>query len=125
MRRTTYDKQAVIADIAEKKMTPAEIADKWGLSIGNVYTIKAAAVRAGEVRSDGFKSIDERMQEEKSVLTPDLREHIKDMREQDLTTTEIARILNIDRALVEKVMARGANVYGDRIPKRVDKVGDN
>lgn len=130
MRHATYDKQAVINDIADQKISPAEISLKYGITTGNVYTIKAAAVRAGIINSRGYKTIDERMKDEKSVLTPKIRERIKNLRDEDMTTTEITIIFNkegmkVDRNDVEKVMARGADAYFTNKPsrgKRVKKV---
>jgi transposase len=87
VRRAPYDKQAVIADIAEQKLTPSEIADKYGITVGNVYTIKSAA------RRGRTNTLSARLKEEARVFTPEIREYIKDLREKDLTTTEIVRKL--------------------------------
>lgn len=128
MRRTAYDKQAVILDIIQKLLCPAEISEKYGITINNVYLIKAAAVRAGIVSSRGHKNIEERMHDENSVFTPELREKIKDMREQDLTTTEITNLLiqkgiQVRREDVEKVMARGANEYAGNVEMARHRLG--
>lgn len=129
MHRTTYDKKAVITDIAEKKLTPEEIADKYGISVGNVYTIKSAAIRAGIIVSKFYKNIDERIRDEKSVFDAPMRERIKDLREKDFTTTEITNLLiakgiPVKREDVEKVMARGANVHANsKEQKRRHRIG--
>lgn len=114
VRRIPYDKDAVIADLAAKVLKPAQIADKHGLTIGNLYAIKGAAQRAGIINSRGMKSIAERLKDESAVFTPALRERIKIMREADLTSTEISRALELEGitapiADVQKVMARGAS----------------
>lgn len=114
MRRNPYDKQAVIADLTQKKLKPEEIGRKHGISTASVYTIRSAAKRAGLINSRGEKSIGERVKDESSVFTPALRERIKDMRENDLTSTEISLKLiseGIDAPLqkVIMVMARGAS----------------
>lgn len=129
MRRTPYDKQAVITDIAEKKLSPSEIADKYGISIGNVYTIKAASIRAGLINSRGYKSIHQRVKDEKAVFTPAIRERIKNMRDKDLTTTEIHAALakeipGVKREDIEKVMARGADIYAENVPSTHPQGGD-
>lgn len=116
MPTTSYDKQAVINDIAENKLRPEDIAIKHGITVGNVYSIKSIAKRKGILNSRGYKTVTERMREEQSVLTQELRDRIKALREEDLTTTEITGILNgeglpIDRCDVEKVMARAVNEY--------------
>ncbi len=118
MPRTPYDKQAVIKDIAEKTLTSTEISEKYGITIGNVYTIKAAAVRAGIINSRGSKTVAERLKDEESVLTPELREKIKDMRARDLTTTEITNLLKQQGIKAEweevaDVMGRGVNDYAE------------
>lgn len=118
MRRTSYDKQAVIDDLAERKLTPQEIADKHDITIGNVYNIKAVAKREGLLNSRGFHSLTERARAESAVLTPELRERIKDLREDPAgyTSTEIANMLGLDREDVIKVSARssGGGRYAPR-----------
>lgn len=106
-------------------MKPADVAEKHGLTVGNVYAIKGAAQRAGIINSRGDKSIGERMKDENGVFTPALRERIKDLREKELTSTEISTLLHkegID-APVEKVrlvMARAASdlANGDGLGKK-------
>ncbi len=134
MRHTTYDKEAVIADIAARKIKPAAIAEKYGITVGNVYTIKAAAKRAGMIDARGLVPISERSRGEDSVLTPALRERIKDMRADEshaYTTSEITIILykegyiDISRSDVEKVMARSSAPRGMHLnsgDKSVDSV---
>jgi len=124
VRRIKYDKDAVIADLAAK-MKPADVAEKHGLTIGNVYAIKGAAQRAGIINSRGDKSIGERLKDESSVFTPELRERIKDLREQELTSTEISILLTKEgiEAPVEKVrlvMARAASelAHGSGLGKK-------
>lgn len=115
MQRSKYDKDAVILDLAKKELKPDAIAEKYGITIGNVYKIRSAACKAGIImNSRGEKSIGERVRDENSVFTPELRERIKDMREEDLTSTEISLKLiseGIDASLaqVQMVMARGAS----------------
>lgn len=116
----------MIIDLAEKNLKPAAIAEKYGITIGNVYTIRSAARRAGIINSRGYKSIGERVKDESSVFTPELRERIKDMRDEELTSTEISLKLmseGIDAPLdmVHMVMARGASdlaVGGTKLGKR-------
>lgn len=61
-------------------------------------------------------SLESRIKEESRVLDTGLRERIKDMREMDLTSTEIADLLNKEGANVTledvmKVMARGSTTF--------------
>lgn len=103
----------MIADLAAR-MKPADVAEKYGLTKGNVYAIRQAARKAGVINSRGEKSISERVRDESSVFTPALRERIKDLREQELTSTEIATLLQKEgiSASIEQVrmvMARGAS----------------
>lgn len=93
-----------------------EIAEKYGITISNVYTIKASARRNGLINSRGYKTIDARLEDEARILDIGLRERIKDMREMDLTSTEIADLLRkegvqVSREDVMKVMARGSAAY--------------
>lgn len=123
MRYPPYDKQAVLNDIAEQKLSPMEISEKYGITVGNVYTIKASARRHGILNSRGLKTIDMRLADEARVLDIGLRERIKDMREMDLTSTEITDLLRkeglqIDKEDVVKVMARGAAQYALNRPNR-------
>lgn len=120
MPTPTYDKEAVIADITAKVLKPQQIADKYGITVDSVYAIKSQAKKAGLINSRGYKTIDERIKDE-AAIDPGLRVRIKDMREMDLTTTEIADLLQkegikITRDDVAKVMARGANDYADNRP---------
>lgn len=122
MRRTAYDKQAVTLDIIQKILNPAEIAEKYGITINNVYLIKAGAVRAGLISSKGIKSIAEQIEEEKTVPY-EIREKVKDLREKDMTTTEITTLLNKKGILVSweevsKVMNRSSDESSGRIRER-------
>lgn len=114
----------MIEDLAAKILRPAEIAEKHGITIGNVYTIRSGARKAGIINSRGYKSIGERVKDESTVFTPGLREHIKDLREKDLTSTEISALLTgqgIEAPLekVQMVMARGASDFiGTKMGKK-------
>lgn len=121
--RTPYDKQAVLNDIAENKLRPEEIAEKHGITVGNLYNIKAVAKRRGILNSRGLKTIDGRLEDEASVFTPEIRERIKDLRDHPnaYTSTEISKLLNAEGIHatpedVMKVMARGANKYSEHRP---------
>lgn len=94
-------------------MSPTEMADKYGISLGNVYTIKATAKRTGVVTRSGRSVSGARIENENSVFTAGIRDRIKDMREQDYTSSEITQILNeegmkVSLQDVNKVMARAA-----------------
>lgn len=114
VKRIPYDKDAVIQDLAKRDLRPAQIAEKYGIAVGNVYTIRSAARRAGIINSRGEKSIGERVRNENSVFTPALRERIKRMREEELTSTEISQKLTAEGidapySKVCLVMARAAS----------------
>lgn len=111
--RARYDKQAVIDALAAGKLAPRQIAESFGLTLGNVYTIKSAAQRAGLINSRGHKTLEDRIKDEEGVFTPEIRKRIKDLREKDLTSSDIREILwreGIASTLedVNKVMARGS-----------------
>lgn len=120
----SYERKAVIADLIAGTLRPAEIAIKHGINVANVYTIKAVAKRSGIMNSRGEKSPELRISDESSVFTPEIRERIKDMRDEDLTTTEICQRLGLLYDQVAKVMNRNSSnhVYklGKRSVKRVD-----
>ena len=121
MRRTHYDKQDVINDLAAAVLKPREIADKFGISIENVYTIRSVAKRRGILNSRGYKTVPERLKDERAVFTAEIRSLIKDLRDLEYTSSEIVPILQrngIDctKEDVNKVMARGAT--GDHFEHR-------
>lgn len=128
MNSTRYNKQDVINDLTEKKLTPQEIAEKHGISVGNVYTIKAVAVKSGAINSRGTKSIQERLRDEETVFTPEMREHIKDLREDAMTTSEITNLLKASGTEatfddVAKVMSRSSSDYAEYEPKMPHRIG--
>ena len=117
MARPSYDKQAVLDDIAAN-MPAQEISEKHGITVGNVYNIKAVARRRGLLDSSGYRTLADRQRDEETVFTPELRERIKDLRDDPMayTSTEIARMLTEEgipatRDDVAKVMARGADAH--------------
>ena len=121
MRRTHYDKQDVINDLADGKLKPREIADKYGISVDNVWTIRSVARKKGLLNSRGYKTVPERLKDERSVFTAEIRSLIKDLRDLEYTSSEIVPILRrngIDctKDDVNKVMARGAT--GDHFEHR-------
>lgn len=128
-RVLNYDKEAVIQDLAAGVLSAGDIAIKYGISTGNVYTIRAVAKRKGILNSRGLKTTKMREEDEASVFNPEIRERIKDMRDQDLTTTEICKALNLLYEDVAKVMSRQSSKYGESLWKNlgqpVDNGGDN
>lgn len=111
MRHITYDKQAVLSDLDKGELSTRDIADKHGITLGNVYTIRTVARRRGELA--GSAGMTKRLKDELSVLTPAIRERIKDLRERDFISSEITLILQdeglkINLEEVNKVMARTA-----------------
>lgn len=128
-RVLNYDKEAVIQDLAAGVLSAGDIAIKYGISTGNVYTIRAVAKRKGILNSRGLKTTKMREEDEASVFNPEIRERIKDMRDQNLTTTEICKALNLLYEDVAKVMSRQSSKYGESLWKNlgqpVDNGGDN
>lgn len=116
MVRANYNKDDVIKDLATGEMKPSEIAFKHGTTVSAIYAIRSAARREGILNSRGSRTMSERVREESTVLTPELRERVKDMRDQDLTSSEITRILKSEGIVVTfdqvcKIMSRGAQSY--------------
>lgn len=121
MRRTHYEKQDVINDLAAAVLSPRDIAEKYNISLDNVYTIRSVAKRSGILNSRGYKTVPERLKDERAVFTPEIRSLIKDLRDLEYTSSEIVPILQrngieCDRNDVNKVMARGAT--GDHFEHR-------
>lgn len=116
MARSKYNRDDVIKDLAAGKLKPSEVADKHGLTVSNVYAIRSAARREGILNSRGYATVTERALIEGKTLNAALRERIKDMRQHDLMTSEIVKILN-DEGIkvtfdqVAKVMSRAAQSY--------------
>lgn len=127
MRSTHYEKQDVINDLAAAVLKPREIADKYGISIENVYTIRSVAKRRGVLNSRGYKTVPERLKDERAVFTPEIRSLIKDLRDLEYTSSEIVPILKRNgiectRDDVNKVMARGSTgEHFDHRPKLVKR----
>lgn len=113
LRNLSYDKSLVLQDLAAGELKPVAIAAKHEISVGNVYAIKAQAVKAGVFPAKRRKWAARKF-EDTTVFTPELRERIKDLREQEFTTSEIAVILECSiqlpyeeaRELVSRVKSR-------------------
>lgn len=105
-RRASYDKEAVLQDIKDG-ISPKEISETHGVSIGTVYQLKSKnKLETSKTNSRGLPTVTARKEDEASVFNPETRDKIKDLREQSLTTSEIATKLNLDPEDVAKVMAR-------------------
>ena len=99
------DRGAIIKDIG-LGMKAKDIADKHNIVIQAVYNIKSDAKKNGLLNSRSQPTVSTRQKEELTVLTPRTREAIKDLRDRDMTSTEIAEELDLDVNDVMKVMSR-------------------
>lgn len=91
----SYDKTAVEADL-RAGMKPAAVAERHNVNITTVYKMSSLMKR-----NLGAPS-------QPKQLSADMVEQIQDLRDEEMTTTEIASELGLDFDVVASVPARGA-----------------
>jgi transposase len=106
-RAGKIDKDGILKDLI-KGMKPRAIAMKRAIDVQAVYNIKSQAKKDGLINRQNAPSVKARRIQESEVFDEATREQIKDMRARELTTSEIAAELDLDRDDVAKVMARKA-----------------
>lgn len=119
-QKSTYDRDEMIRDIGVG-ISRAEIAKKYGVSTVTVGNVRKRAIEDGLLTTRGTLPSADKQKQEEEVLTPELREEIKDLRERGMTTSEIARDLDLDPEDVALVMSRGSSEYKSPTTKTKEK----